>query len=713
MASVGRRLSALVVVVVASAAVGAASADAAEYRVSACGFNAGHVNHLLGASASDGRLSAYTACPNDGNGHFVGVAAAAGVNVGTVPFFANAMQTFTAPEGTSIRRVHVKADGRAWNGDWTSLLQASTDRFAGNVWNLSGCGGNPGSANGCVSAVGADDRNYEIPGATGVRTVIGCGNFGGCTTISTGSWPFSRAYYFVHEFDVTLDDLSNPSVSAVGGGLASGRWLRGTQLLVFNASDNSGIRRTRFWVDDLGVIGDDDRGCDYTYAVPCSNVSGGEYWLDTARLTDGVHHVAADGVDATDSNWSNTVQEVHVDNHAPSEPVGPAVVGGEGWHTANAFTVRWGNPDSAAPIDRASYDLCKADGSSCSSGSQSGEGISQLSNVQVPQPGDYTIRVWLSDAAGNESGSKTAPLHLKFDNVVPGQAAPQHRNGWVDRAEAKRFDQEIRPPASGQNPPSGIDGYAVTADGSSPGSSVDTAASGSPYYIGHKELADLKEGVTTVKARAISGAGIASAAVGSTDVYVDLTPPTLSAEGNPSPSDWSRLPVRLRLGAADPGQLSGMAGGPSDQPETFGGFIAYAVDGGETRTQRGPIRDLGPDGRLGYAAAAGAEIPVVEDGQHSVIFRAVDVAGNPTPERSINFKIDQTPPELVVFEAQQPSDPRLVTVAASDRTSGLADGGKIELQRVAPTRGDVITLRASREGDRYLRPHRQRFSAGG
>ena len=102
----------------------------------------------------------------------------------------DASQSFVAPAGTSIRRVHVNADGRAWNGDWISVLQATTDRFASNAWNLSGCGANPGSANGCVSATSHLDQNYEIPGATGVRSLIGCANFGGCTTWSTGDWPY-------------------------------------------------------------------------------------------------------------------------------------------------------------------------------------------------------------------------------------------------------------------------------------------------------------------------------------------------------------------------------------------------------------------------------------------------------------------------------------------------------------------------------------------
>ncbi len=97
-------------------------------------------NHLLAAAASDSHLSAYTACPNDGNGHYVGVAALAGSTPAPPRSSRSPAQTFTAPAGTTIRRAHVKAEGRTWNGDWTSLLQGSTDRFASSVWNVSGCG---------------------------------------------------------------------------------------------------------------------------------------------------------------------------------------------------------------------------------------------------------------------------------------------------------------------------------------------------------------------------------------------------------------------------------------------------------------------------------------------------------------------------------------------------------------------------------------------
>jgi hypothetical protein len=521
----------------------------------------------------------------------------------------------------------------------------------------------------------------------------------GCTTFGTVFWPFTRAYYFIREFDVSLEDDSAPSIPLTGGNLPGGEWLHGTQAVRFDASDNSGISRSYLAIDELGIADETRHDCDYTYAVPCSAVHGLEYSVDTARLSDGAHRMSVGAVDATGANVTETPMTVFVDNHAPAEPAGVSVEGGEGWHTTDAFSVSWSNPASAAPITRAYYELCRADGTGCSTSSQEGSGIAALSGLHVGSPGDYTLRVWLMDAAGNVSEAKSPPVHLKFDNVPPAQAAPQHRNGWVNRNDAKRLDQEIDP--NGSPPVSGIAGYAITSDGSEPGSSVDVPATGANGYIAHTDLLDLPEGTTTFKARAISGAGIPAQQVGSTELHVDLTPPNVTVDGQPDARQWSRSPVTLDVKAVDPGDLSGMATGPDDRDVQAGGYVAYSLDSALTETFRGPRRDLGPDGRLGHAPAAAASPVVGTDGLHVASFQAFDVAGNASGEESINFKIDQTPPELAVFEAQDRSEPRLITVAAADRTSGLADGGTIRLRRISPTQGAWLTLHTTRHVDRY------------
>jgi hypothetical protein len=413
---------------------------------------------------------------------------------------------------------------------------------------------------------------------------------------------------------------------------------------------------------------------------------------------DGAHRITVAAFDATDANRGAASRTVLIDNHAPAEPGSPAVVGGEGWHTSDDFTIQWANPASAAPITRALYEVCRPGGSSCVSGEQAGSGISQLSGVHVGQPGDYTIRVWLADAAGNVSDAKSAPLHLKFDNVPPAQAQPQHRNGWVNESDAKRLDQQIDP--NGSPPVSGISGYAVTTDGTEPGATVNVPARSADGYVGHLDLTELPEGTTTVKARAISGAGIPSTEVGSTDTHVDRTAPQLAIAGVPDEQHWSRTPVAARVTATDLGDLSGMASAAhTDAP--FGGYIELALDQAENKKWWGPAAELGPDGRFPHVPGNTSELVIADDGIHRLTYRGSDAAGNVTPTRSVGFKIDRTAPELAVFEAQRASDPSLIEVGASDRTSGLADDGEIRLRRIAPTQGPWVALNTARQGDRY------------
>ena len=75
------------------------------------------------------------------------------------------------------------------------------------------------------------------------------------------------------------------------------------------------------------------------------------------------------------------------------------------------------------------------------------------------------------------------------------------------------------------------------------------------------------------------------------------------------------------------------------------------------------------DGILPFAPPLRQQVRFADDGAHVIRYQAFDVAGNPTAERSANFKIDQTPPNLVVFEAQNAEDPRLINVAANDQTT--------------------------------------------
>jgi hypothetical protein len=666
-----------------------AVARGAQYTVHACG--AGNNNTFFGA-ASDSRMAARSLCAADADGHRLGVAVLAGVSQGQVPVFANATQTFLAPPGTTIAHVHLKGDARTANGDWAALLQASTDRFSSTFWNVAGCSTRPGDAAACNAASTQSDQNYDLAGATGFRSLVACGNFAGCGTLATSAWPFSRAYYLMHQVDVTLEDASAPVVTVIGGGLADTGWVRGSQRIVYEAGDNSGVLRTDFVVDDTH-FDHFERNCDYTFAVPCGNLNDASYVLDTKSIGDGPHRITVGAFDATNANRGTAVRTVLIDNNAPSEPAAAAVADGDGWHTTDDFTVQWINPGSAAPITRALYEICRVGGGSCATGAQSADGISRLSGLHVGQPGDYTIRIWLADAAGNVSDSKSAPLHLKFDNVAPPPGQPRQRAGWIDAESAKRLDVAIDP--NGGPPISGIAGYALTLDGSEPGSAVSVGAKAEEGYIGHAVLTELPEGDTIVKVRTISGAGIPSPFVGSTQLHVDRTPPQLGVDGPADGEHWSRSPVTVRVTATD--ALAGMA-----STATGGGYIETRVDEAEPHKTWGPTGEPGADGRLPSDPAATGEVVIADDGVHRLTYNGSDAAGNSAADHSLTIKVDRTPPELAVFEDQRASEPRLLDVAAADRTSGLGDGGEIRLRRISPSQGPWVTLATARQGSHYF-----------
>src|SRR3954451_14430538 len=245
------------------ALVAPAAAHGAQYTVHACGDG---TNTSFFGDASDSRMAARSLCAADADGHRLGVAVLAGVSQGTVPVFANATQSFLAPPGTTIAHVHLKADARTANGDWAALLQASTDRFSNTFWTVAGCSPRPGDTAACSAATPSVAQSYDLSGATGFRSVVACGNFAGCGTFTTSTWPFSRAYYLMHQVDVTLEDSSVPNVTVIGGGLADTGWLRGSQRIVYEIGDNSGVLRTHFIVDDT-VFDHFERNCDYTFAV--------------------------------------------------------------------------------------------------------------------------------------------------------------------------------------------------------------------------------------------------------------------------------------------------------------------------------------------------------------------------------------------------------------------------------------------------------------
>jgi hypothetical protein len=343
---------------------------------------------------------------------------------------------------------------------------------------------------------------------------------------------------------------------------------------------------------------------------------------------------------------------------AQLRPIDLRVSGGEdAWHAENDFLLNWDEPPVAAefPVSAIDFRVRNAAGTLVVPETRVPWDTTQISGIHVPPiPGTYTADVWLEGPRG-EPGPKVSAA-LRFDDVRPGAVLPVAPPDWVAGDEAAVV--EIEHP-TGPLPISGIRGYAVLVDrggGGTPCAAQSRCTVEETDLRGGIEddrlsLGILPEGLSVVRALAVSGAGVSSARVGSATVRVDASRPEVTLTG--APHGWASGPVLLLATATD--ALSGMvADGPS------GPYTAISVDGGVPRVERG--------GSAGVAVSG--------EGVHRVAFHARDAAGNfdATPPAT-TVSIDESPPLVTFARSQDPAEPERIEATIADTLSG-ADPGR-------------------------------------
>src|SRR5436305_3158497 len=422
---------------------------------------------------------------------------------------------FDAPGGTSLHSIWFNGalGGQTEGGCWQAGISAWTSDFYGAplVWGLQPCFVTSG---GWIA-----NQVVGLGGTTHVRVGIRCASSSGCQADWSGGhgvWANLRGVTVVEQ-----DDQA-PSVSPKRGALLDPGWHRGYGEAWGAYADNTGIRQIALQVDgttyqsqDFGDPGWAALGvqCDYALAVPCHNLGDGGLGLDTRALADGHHTLRLAGADSA-GNWGVADRPLPVDNHAPDAPRSLGVAGGEGWHRSNGFDVAWSNSDQgdAAPVAGARYRLCRSDApADCREGRQSGEGIRALRGIAVPDQGDWTLRVWLADAAGNaDPGHASDPVHVRFDPAVDGAvfAAP-------DRGDPRRLVALVTDRVSGVAPGS----IELRRRGTEAWRALPTALAGAAMtaLVPDTELAD---GVYELRALARDAAGNERIA----DRYADGSP---------------------------------------------------------------------------------------------------------------------------------------------------------------------------------------------
>jgi hypothetical protein len=210
------------------------------------------------------------------------------------------------------------------------------------------------------------------------------------------------------DIHVELSDRSAPAVTA---GRLDG-WTSRPRTVAYSASDNSGIRRTRVYLDGA-LHSADTRSCDYSYRVPCSDASG-SFTADPGELADGTHTFEVRALDATDSNTgSSGVTSFLVDSHGPTVEAGGQ--GSPGSWQPGPVTVTlsardgasgMGAADDGQPLESGGYITYSLDGGTprTASGDHAG--------VEVAGDGTHTLTFSAHDVAGNVSAEHTVTIRV-------------------------------------------------------------------------------------------------------------------------------------------------------------------------------------------------------------------------------------------------------------------------------------------------------------
>lgn len=407
------RILVLFLVVYVACAPGSARA-AAEYRVVQCAnaphdfatYNMSTAYYVVDQCASAGALS---------------LRAVPGAHV---PPEAGVFWLASAPDGTTFSRWQAAFQGGAGSGSGMILMtKVCADVYC--YFPLA----HPflGMENWGNPAV----HSWHGSGATMLQFGMFCtfGSTGGCTI---GAHPPGGDMFAP---EMILVDHHPPAAPQVTGGTLPGSgWQNGrvAHSLAFAAADRGGgVERVTVRTSSGASwthAGPCARGPSvYSRLVPCPLSLGGTIPIGVGQLADGRHDFTLTSYDAAGQASSSGPFPVYVDNTAPAAPKNLALVDGDGWRARDSFGLRWTNPAEAyAPIVAAHWQLCKV-GGGCRTGQTRAAGVAGLDGLVTGASGEYLLRVWLEDAAGNANPANAGgPAHLRIDSDAPQPVFEPH-----------------------------------------------------------------------------------------------------------------------------------------------------------------------------------------------------------------------------------------------------------------------------------------------
>lgn len=411
------KIKILVALVAALALVAATPQPAAagEYTITACqADNAGYVSSAFENFATRG-MKWRRACNPLGPG-LRGLVTANVPGSGRVPRGAQSGFVLNAPPDTTFSQL--RWSGQAQRRDCRYALQLYAERPGSAPVSIKNVRANRSCPNPEFAQASSwpRPRSFDLGGATRiVQRVV-------CVGASSQQFCSARGQNFIRTFaaEATVTDGTAPSVGvAQDSPLTRGLWVRGRQSFTYEASDNVGVKGASALVAG-GPQGNDVRTCDFSQRIPCPS-GPGSIEVNTGNAPEGSQPLTVAAEDAAGNRAESSAVTVRIDNGAPGA-VPVAVAGGEAWRNGNDFDLGWANPEEPdrAPITAAHYRVCRAGTNECVGGDRGGAAISAIENVTVPAPGEWELRLWREDEAGNqETANASQPVRLRFDPEPP------------------------------------------------------------------------------------------------------------------------------------------------------------------------------------------------------------------------------------------------------------------------------------------------------
>jgi hypothetical protein len=336
-------------------AVGPADAQAGRYHVYSCRMPDGMPAPVDGWSGTTTGTSTYALNTCESGGALL---AALGDQVARTANTDIATWTFTAPAGAVVAGARLwragDADGGAnLNAIYGTWFASPLDRN-----DPSDAFGQCSGGSQCAIGLGnrGDPQSAEnllvVPvGKLQTRLFANASCFGEdgyeCTKGQGDANNYAAALN-LYAADLTLEQAAGPSVSAVGGDLATAPLVSGTSDLTFKATDpGAGVYEAIFTVDgrvvrtstideeggrcrDVGQSGDGLPA--FLYLQPCPSSVDADIGFDTTSFPDGAHHLIVNVVDAAGNSATVLDRTITLAN-SPAN--------GHGASTAAVLSARW------------------------------------------------------------------------------------------------------------------------------------------------------------------------------------------------------------------------------------------------------------------------------------------------------------------------------------------------------------------------------------